>query len=280
MEIQLAVQPQFDGLTLSDYLTELYIPRKTKHFLRIRKHVKINDEHYPFHHLVHTGDNIHLTICDDDYPEHHVLPGNKEMVTVLYEDEHLIIVDKPIHMKTHPNQPDENDTLLNHVADYLNQSPYVVHRLDKETSGCILFAKNPVILPLLTRMLEHKEIHRDYEAIARGIITDPAITIDQPIGRDRHDKRKRCIDKRYGKKAVTHVIKLDKFNGDTRIICTLDTGRTHQIRVHLDAIGHPLKGDPLYHPDNESRLFLHAYELRFIHPLTQTEIVAHSETPF
>lgn len=279
MDIQLTVQPTEDHLSLSDFLAAMDIPRKTRHFLRMRKHVEINGQSLPFHTPVKTGDQVTLHIQQDDYPKHHVLRGDKTLVDVLYEDEHLIIVNKPCHMKTHPNQPQEKDTLLNHVAAYLDSDPYVVHRLDMETSGCILFAKNPVILPLLGRMLERKDIKRYYEAIARGHLTEPYLVIDQPIDRDKKDKRKRCVDQK-GKKAITRVTVLDETATDTRIMCELDTGRTHQIRVHLAAIGHPLKGDPLYHPDDQPRLYLHAYELVLKHPLTQQTIVAHSDTPF
>lgn len=279
MKIEFTVQEKENGLPLSDYLTQIYIPRKTKHFLRTQKKVSLNNQIEPFHTIVHSGDRITLDIDESLYPEHRVLKGNASLVDCLYEDEHLIIVNKPVHIKTHPNQPNEQDTMLNHVAAYLDSHPYVVHRLDKETSGCLLFAKNPVILPFLTRMVEQKEIYRIYEAIATGIISKNQLTIDAPIGRDRHDKRKRCINYHNGKKAITHLKVLNKYRNETRIQCQLDTGRTHQIRVHLNSIGHPLKGDPLYGTANK-RLYLHASQLHLIHPITKKIIDVHAKTPF
>lgn len=279
----------FPDAPLSEALQHLMIPRKTRHFLRTRKDVLINGESHPFHTLVKTGDQLTLKFHQDDYPAYHVIPSYRP-VGVVYEDEHLIIVNKPIHQKTHPNEPTESHTLLNDVMGYLEQKgaqthhfmaqPYVVHRLDKETSGLVLFAKNPVILPLLTQMLEQKNIHRDYEAIATGLIHH-AQTIDKPIGRSRHDKRKRQIDA-HGKRAITHLHVINHQDGNTRIRCTLETGRTHQIRVHLASIGHPLLGDPLYNKKatNTKRLYLHAYRLHFIHPLTFETIDVTSPVPF
>lgn len=279
MKIEFTVQPQEDGLSLSDYLTHLHIPRKTKHFLRIQKNVWINQHNKPFHTIVRSGNRITLDIDETMYPEHKVVPGDASLVDCLYEDEHLIIVNKPIHIKTHPNQPNECDTMLNHVAQYIKGHPYVVHRLDKETSGCLLFAKNPVILPFLTRMVEDKELYRIYEAVATGKIQRNQFTLDAPIGRDRHDKRKRCINYRNGQKAVTHIKVLARSQNETRIQCQLETGRTHQIRVHLASIHHPLKGDPLYGKQSD-RLYLHASQLHLVHPLTKEEIHVQSPTPF
>lgn len=270
---------------LSEALQHLLIPRKTRHFLRTRKEVTVNGQSVPFHTIVKQGDVIEMIFHKEDWPDYHVTPTH-HAVDVIYEDEHLIIVNKPIHVKTHPNEPTETDTMLNWVKGYMvdtNQegNPYVVHRLDKETSGLLLFAKHPVILPLLSQLLEKKQIHRDYEALAEGHIAH-SLTIDKPIGRDRHDKRKRRVDP-HGKKAITHVHVIQYEKQATRIRCTLETGRTHQIRVHLQSIGHPLLGDPLYQNKktiNMNRLALHAYRLHFIHPLTFETIDVTAPVPF
>ena len=201
--------------------------------------------------------------------------GDAKHIRVLYEDEHLIIVDKPAGMKTHPNEPTENSTLLNHLAAYLDtkkQRPYVVHRLDKETSGAVLFAKNPFVLPILGRMLEQKMIYRRYQAIVWGKIAKDR-TITNKIGRDRHDRRKRVVDDKNGQNALTHVTVDKVLSGKTQVYCVLETGRTHQIRVHLAHIGHPIVGDPLYQNRPAERLMLHALELHMIHPFTQEKIV-------
>ncbi|HGF7570198.1 TPA: RluA family pseudouridine synthase [Enterococcus hirae] len=255
---------------------EWLVPRKVRHFLRIRKNVWINQEPALFHFEVHAGDHITLRFEETDYQYQEVQLGKASFVQPLYEDDHLLIVNKPAGMKTHPNEPTENDTLLNHLAAYLKkkeQRPYVVHRLDKETSGAILFAKNPFVLPILGRMLEQKKIYRRYQALVWGTIKEDLILKDK-IGRDRHDRRKRVVDPHKGQTALTHVSVDQVVNGQTQVYCVLETGRTHQIRVHLSHIGHPIVGDPLYQTRPANRLMLHALELHMSHPFTQETIVA------
>lgn len=263
--------------SLTDLLQDWAIPRKVRHFLRIKKHVTVNGESVPFHTVVPKGAVIGLTFDEEDYPSHQVIPNSSIPVEVLFEDEHIIVVNKPCGIKTHPNQPKENDTMLNAVASYTKGHPYVVHRLDKETSGTLLFAKNPVILPLLGRQLEEKTMYREYEALAKGHLTHD-FTCCQPIGKDRHDKRKRCITKK-GQPAITHIKIIKEEKNATRIQCRLETGRTHQIRVHLSSIGHPLVGDPLYGQPAQ-RLYLHAAKLTFFHPFLQQKIRIICPTPF
>ena len=283
MKFTFVLPEQTNKQTIKDLLEkEWLIPRKVKHFLRTRKNVYLNGETAMFHQEVAPGDSVTLIFEEDDYEKPIILLGDKKQVTPLYEDEHLLIVNKPAGIKTHPNQPDESDTLLNHLAAYLapkNELPFVVHRLDKETSGVILFAKNPVVLPVLGRMLEKKEIHRLYEAQIEGSLPKKQLTISKKISRDRHDRRKRIIDERRGQVAVTHVKEFKVDNQTTWVECKLDTGRTHQIRVHLASIGKPIIGDPLYHPkgNQSKRLQLHAKELTLIHPFTKEEVVAKGE---
>lgn len=254
------------------------VPRKVRHFLRMRKNVWLNGEIAMFHQEVSAGDTLTLILEEEDYSYQTVLPGDSQFVQPIFEDEHLIIVNKPAGMKTHPNQPNETNTLLNHLTAYLSpkqQRPYVVHRLDKETSGAILFAKNPLVLPILGRLLEQKKIGRRYQAVVQGTLTKD-ITITKKIGRDRHDRRKRVVDERNGQPAITHVHIHSAKNNQTELYCVLDTGRTHQIRVHLSSIGHPIIGDPLYQNKKANRLMLHAVELHMTHPFTQETIIAHA----
>ena len=196
--------------------------------------------------MVKPGDICQLTFDEEDYPTKEILWGNPDLVKEVYQDQHLIVVNKPEGMKTHGNQPDEI-ALLNHVSAYVGQTCYVVHRLDMETSGLVLFAKNPFILPILNRLLEKKE-----------------------IGRDRHDRRKRVVDSKKGQYAETQVSRLKQFPNKTSLVrCKLKTGRTHQIRVHLSHHKHPIVGDPLYNSRSKtSRLMLHAFRLSLTHPLT------------
>ncbi|MCA5012025.1 MULTISPECIES: RluA family pseudouridine synthase [unclassified Enterococcus] len=283
MELSILLPETFKEQTIRELLEqEWLVPRKVRHFLRIRKNVSINDKPALFHFTAKAGDKITLNFEADDYPMPKLRLGNPANVHVLFEDEHLIILNKPAGMKTHPNQPDEQETLLNHLAAYLapkNQVPYVVHRLDKETSGAILFAKNPFVLPILGRLLEKKEIYRRYQAIVSGALKETSFTIRKKIGRNRHDRRKRVIDEHKGDVAITHVeaVSYSKEKNQTLIYCVLETGRTHQIRVHLQSIGHPIIGDPLYHPKPKGRLMLHAYELHLVHPFSGETIVATAE---
>ena len=257
-------------MTVKKLLEEqLLIPRKIRHFLRTKKHIQINQKQVRWNQIVKSGDECQLVFDEEDYPKKEIPWGNPNLVQEVYQDQHLIIVNKPEGMKTHGNQPKEI-ALLNHVSAYVGQTCYVVHRLDMETSGLVLFAKNPFILPILNRLLEKKEISREYWALAQGKFQTKKRVYRNKIGRDRHDRRKRVVDPKNGQSAETHLTLLKQFRNDLSLVrCRLKTGRTHQIRVHLSYNQHPIIGDPLYNPASKcKRLMLHAYRLSFIHPLT------------
>ena len=268
MNYQFTIPQSFPQLTVKELLEDYFlIPRKIRHFLRIKKHVLVNGETINWQSLVQKGDLIQLIFDTDDYPEKKLPAGDSSLVEELYQDEHVIIVNKPEGMKTHANEPTEI-ALLNHVSSYVGATCYVVHRLDKETSGAILFAKNPFILPILNRILEEKQIQREYWALIQGSLTQKNIIYKDKIGRDRHDRRKRLVDPRKGQYAETQVTQLKKIGRNSLVKCQLKTGRTHQIRVHLSHHGHPIIGDPLYNPARGERLMLHAHRLTFTNPLT------------
>lgn len=265
-------------LSLQELFTEQWLlPKKTRHLLRMQKGVAVNRTPANFQQIVKAGDQLTITLQETDYPYQSLPLGDARKVLVLYEDDQLIVVNKPAGIKTHPNEASETNTMANHLAAYLepkDQRPYVVHRLDTETSGALLFAKSPLILPLLGRLLEEKQIARRYQAIVTGdLVQDQTIT--KKIGRSRHDRRKRIIDETRGQHAITHVEVVAHTIKESRIYCRLETGRTHQIRVHLAAIGHPILGDSLYNPrDKKSpRLMLHADQLRLRHPFTNESLV-------
>lgn len=276
MNITITLPESHPMTTIRELLEqEWLVPRKVRHFLRIRKNVWINEEPALFHFEVRGGDRITLYFEESDYHYQEVQLGQASLIQPLYEDDQLIILNKPAGMKTHPNEPTEKNTLLNHLAAYLSkkdQRPYVVHRLDKETSGAILFAKNPFVLPILGRMLEQKKIYRRYQALVWGSMKQDLDVTDK-IGRDRHDRRKRVVDNQNGQPALTHVYVDKLLNNQTQVYCVLETGRTHQIRVHLAHKGHPIVGDPLYQNRPAKRLMLHAFELHMTHPFTQEKII-------
>ena len=270
MKFTLTVPDSLPQMTVKQLLEEqLLIPRKIRHFLRIKKHILINQREVRWNEMVNPRDICQLTFDKEDYPEKEIPWGNPNLVQEVYQDQHLVIVNKSEGMKTHGNQPNEI-ALLNHVSAYVGQTCYVVHRLDMETSGLVLFAKNPFILPILNRLLEKKEISREYWALVDGNISSKELVFRDKIGRDRHDRRKRIVDTKNGQYAETHVSRLKQFPNKTSLVrCKLKTGRTHQIRVHLSHHNHPILGDPLYNSKSKtSRLMLHAFRLSFTHPLT------------
>ncbi|HGF1448668.1 TPA: RluA family pseudouridine synthase [Streptococcus suis] len=272
MKIDIRIPQAFPQLTVKEALEDYFlIPRKIRHFLRTKKQVRVNGELINWQSPIAAGDLLELTFDQEDYPEKSIPLGQADLVEELYQDEHLIIVNKPEGMKTHGNEPTEI-ALLNHVSAYVGQTCYVVHRLDMETSGAILFAKNPFILPILNRLLEDKVIYRDYLALCQGQLRKTDWTITDKIGRDRHDRRKRVVDNRKGQTALTQVYLLKTLGKNSLVTCRLQTGRTHQIRVHLAHHGHTLIGDPLYSRIAAPRLMLHAQKLSLTHPLTLEEI--------
>lgn len=278
MNWTITITNHFEECTIKELLEEHYlIPRKIRHFLRTKKHVTLNHQVVNWQTKVAKGDLVTLTFDHEDYPEKRIPYGDASMVDCLYEDDHIIIVNKPEGMKTHANQPDEI-ALLNHVSAYTNQTCYVVHRLDMETSGAIVFAKNPFILPLLNRKLEKKQIKRSYWALSTGQISQKEVTYKDKIGRHRHDRRKRCVDPKGGQIAITHITLLKAFKKSCLLNCQLDTGRTHQIRVHLAHHGHAIIGDPLYSHQKANRLMLHAHSLSLHHPLTLETITVKAQS--
>lgn len=261
-------------MTVAELLTtEWLVPKKQRHLLRTKQHVLINDDVAKFSDLVSGGDQITVLFDTTDFPDKKLVFGDKQLgeSLILYEDDHLVIVNKPEYMKTHGNDTSEI-ALQNHIAAACGQIVYVVHRLDFETSGAVLFAKNPFVLPVLDQMLHDRQIHRTYQALCAGQFTQDKLTINQAIGTDRHDKKRRVVVARGGQRAVTHIHVLKRFAGDTLVQCQLETGRTHQIRVHLSSLGHAILGDTVYRGHKASRLMLHAKHLELSQPFTKEKI--------
>ncbi|MGO2646092.1 MAG: RluA family pseudouridine synthase [Lactococcus cremoris] len=267
MKFNFILPENFIPQVLSDLLEKTWlVPRKQRHFLRTKKHSLVNDQIIDENQLLHAGDKVTLIFDKEDFSNLSLKFGSASLADILYEDEHLIVVNKPEGMKTHGNTADEI-ALQNHVAAAINQNVFVVHRLDQATSGAVLFAKNQFVLPILGKMFEENKIHREYLALVAGHLLEETFTINQAIGQNRHEKNKRIISKN-GQKAITHVQLIQNFTDKSLVKCILDTGRTHQIRVHLSSLGHPIIGDALYGQKSTSRLMLHAESIIIPHPFT------------
>lgn len=202
---------------------------------------------------------------------------------IVYEDEDVIVVNKPRGMVVHPAPGHYSGTLVNalmyHCKDLSGINgvirPGIVHRIDKDTSGLIMVAKNDFAHVSLVEQLKAKTTKRIYYGIVHGVIPHDKGTIDAPIGRDPHDRQKMTVTEENSREAITHFTVLERFHHYTYVQCQLETGRTHQIRVHMKYIGFPLAGDPKYGPKKTLAIAgqaLHAAKLGFIHPRTKEEL--------
>lgn len=194
---------------------------------------------------------------------------------LVYEDEDLLVVNKPAGMPVHPSAKNHDNTLANALAWYYQEQglSFVFHctnRLDRDTSGLVLVARHSYSATRIAQMTKDREIHREYRAIVRGIPVPSEGTIDAPLGRKSGSIIERTVDFEQGEPAITHYQVVESKNGHSLLALQLETGRTHQIRIHLKHLGYPLVGDYLYNPDMEfiNRQALHAYHLRFSHPVT------------
>ncbi len=246
--------------------------------------VKVNGKTEKESFKVSNGDRIEV---DDDLDfSIDVEPENLKL-DIVYEDPYLMIVNKESGMVVHPAPGNYNHTLVNAVLYHLgkgktkNMRPGIVHRIDKDTSGLMVVAKTDDALEKLSLMIKNKEIERKYLAIVDGIIGPASGTIDAPIGRDPKNREKMCVTSENSRNAITHFKVLKRFKSNTLVLCKLDTGRTHQIRVHMAYIGHPITNDPLYENKNASSFgqMLHSYSIDFVHPITQKHLHFDVEPP-
>jgi len=262
-------QTDNEQLTIRELLKKWLIPKKWQHFFRIQQDVYINGNYQSFNTIVKNHDIITLNFDFPPRSDQHYLPG-KDPIDVVYEDSDIIVVNKKAGKKTHPNLASENDSLMNDVETYLKDGhPYMVHRIDMETSGLVLIAKTPYLVPIFNRQLSSKTLHREYLAVVRLINPiDDSGTIDLPIGQDPNDVRKRIIDS-DGLNAVTKYQVIQKNDDYALVGLTLLTGRTHQLRVHLSSKGWPIVNDPLYNSNpKQGKLLLFAYKLTFREPFS------------
>ncbi len=220
-----------------------------------------------------------------------ILPREMQL-EIVYEDEDLLVINKPKGLVVHPAAGHQDDTLVNGLLHLLGDNlsgingekrPGIVHRIDKDTSGLLAVAKNDLAHTVLASQLKDHSMARTYEAIVCGTFREDSGTVDAPIGRHPTDRKKMCVTARNSKEAVTHWEVIRRYRGYTHIRCRLETGRTHQIRVHMAHIGHPILGDTVYGHKNkelgQDSQCLHAGILCFTHPRTGRPVIVHAPLP-
>ena len=261
---------------LDKYLiNELDESRTTIAKLIDNEFILVNDKKTSAHYKCRKGDII--TVFDGYNEDIEITPENIP-IDIVYEDDDIIIVNKASGMVVHPGNGNQSGTLVNALMYHTNNlsdingevRPGIVHRIDKDTSGLIVVAKNNKAHQILSDMLSRHEIKRDYIAIVKGEFTSDTATIDAPIGRDKNNRKKMAVTADNSKDAITHVKVLKKYKGYTLVKCSLETGRTHQIRVHLSYIGFPIVNDPVYTNDTCTSFgqYLHSTSIDFNHPIT------------
>jgi 23S rRNA pseudouridine1911/1915/1917 synthase len=281
--MQKTIEVESVGTRLDKYVTE-FVPELSRTMIQQRiadGMILVNDRQSKPGYLLRLGDVVHLTTAATTVIERKLVPMAIAL-DIVYEDDDLLIVNKPAGMVVHPAPGHYEDTLVNAlVARYpeLAQQqddlrPGIVHRLDRDTSGLIIVAKNRRTQVAFVEQMKQHEIEKRYIALVEGIVELERGSIDAPIGRDRRHRQQMTITAFDSREARTHFKVLERFSRHTLLVLQLETGRTHQIRVHLKAIGHPVVGDPTYGsgrvlPGVElARQFLHASYLRFTHPIS------------
>lgn len=267
------------GIRLDKYLINTQDMSRSKIQKLIEEdYILVNGKSVKSSYIVKENDIITI----DDYEENSdILPENIPL-DIVYEDEYLLVVNKPSGMVVHPAPGNYTGTLVNalmfHCKNDLssvngNIRPGIVHRIDADTSGLLLVAKNDLVHNDLAKQISEKSVVRKYICLVHGVIFEDSATIDAPIGRDEKDRKKMCVTADNSKDAVTHIRVLERYKDATLIECVLETGRTHQIRVHMNYINHPVVNDPVYGynklDDKEFGQMLHAKEIGFIHPITK-----------
>ena len=278
------IPAEYNECTLISYLkAQKYSSQIITHIKRTENGLLLNGKWAYVRDILHTGDTLTVRLIEVEGSEN-IVPTNLPL-NIVYEDDDLLIVNKCSDTPIHPSQGNYDNTLANAVAYYYQQKGETftyrcINRLDRDTTGLIILAKHMYSASLLSDMVQRREIHREYLAIATGNVPE-AGTIVAPIGRVDGSTIERQIDVENGEYALTHYERLLYKNGYSLVSLKLETGRTHQIRVHMKHIGHPLPGDFLYNPDYTviNRQALHSYRLSFEHPITRENMEFVAELP-
>lgn len=290
--MELIARKEDEGKRLDKFLSDAdaCLTRSAAVILISEKAVTVGGKSEGKNYRIKDGDVVHY-----EKPE----PRPLEVVAqdipldIVYEDEYLLVVNKPQGMVVHPAAGNDDGTLVNALLKHCGSSlsgingvirPGIVHRIDKDTSGLLIVAKtNEAHLGLAEQIKEHSFL-RVYNGICRGHFKEPEGTVSLPIGRDPKDRKKMAVTLKNSKPAVTHYRVLSEFDGYSLVEFRLETGRTHQIRVHMASLGHSIEGDPLYSPRNTDKKsltgqYLHAKQIGFVHPITNEKLFFDSELP-
>ena len=285
------INEEWEGLRIDkylslnlDFLSRSYIQKMIQ-----EQNVSVNGKIVKANYNLKEDDEIEFQLPPNVEPD---IVAENIPLDVLYEDNDCIVVNKPKGMVVHPAAGHYSGTLVNalmyHCKDSLSgingvMRPGIVHRIDKDTTGSLIICKNDTSHEIIAQQLKEHSIVRKYRAICMGVIKEDELTINAPIGRHPVERKKMAINEKNGKSAVTHVKVLKRLKNATYVECRLETGRTHQIRVHLSSMGHPLLGDETYgDTKNKYKLqgqTLHAYILGFVHPTTGEYIETTASIP-
>ena len=274
------INEEWEGLRIDKYLSSNldFLSRSYIQKMIQEQNVYVNGKTIKANYCLRPEDEVEFQLPPSVEPD---ILAEDIPLDIIYEDNDVIVVNKPKDMVVHPAAGHYSGTLVNalmaHCKDSLSgingvMRPGIVHRIDKDTTGSLIICKNDHSHEIIAAQLKEHSIVRKYRAICMGVLKEDKYTIDAPIGRHTTERKKMAVNEKNGKHAVTHVTVLERFQNATYIECRLETGRTHQIRVHLSSLGHPLLGDEIYgDTKNKHKLqgqTLHAYILGFQHPTT------------
>lgn len=281
-----------DGMRLDRYLAEEYEDLSRSRIQKLIKEglINVNTKPVKASYRLLLGDRVQITVPEAKEPD--IVPEDIPL-DILYEDQDVIVVNKPKQMVVHPAPGHYSGTLVNalmyHCKDQLSGingdiRPGIVHRIDMDTTGSLVVCKNNLAHQALSEQLKEHSMQREYEAIVHGNIKEEEGVVNAPIGRHPTDRKKMSVHAKNSRNAVTHYQVLERFGDFTYIRCRLETGRTHQIRVHMSSIGHPLLGDQVYGPKKcpfpkLQGQTLHAKTLGFIHPRTKKYLETKAPLP-
>lgn len=272
--IEYIIKKEQSGLRIDQFLKRLgYSSKNLAAIKRMPKSVLVNGEHFYMRQELHEGDHLSIVISETECSEK--VPPTAIPLNIVYEDEDIIVINKPAGMPIHPSLNNYTNSMANALAYYYEQQekPFIFrccNRLDKDTSGLTVVAKHLISGNILSSMVKERKFHRQYLAIVRGSVTPSSGTINAPLGRKEGTIIERTVEWEHGETAITHYQVIEEKNGHSLVSLKLETGRTHQIRIHMKHLGFPLIGDYLYNPDMEymTRQALHSHKIAFSHPIT------------